>query len=747
MISYPPSYQHYTTISDSEALCYAAVQSVHAILTIIIIMWPKTGFEKKVFIKMVIKLKRKKKKRGNDYPGSYSKDKYNPRLTGQRKLVRGDPCSSHRGHGNTPSSPRRTDSGIVNMRSPKHNSHKESKHMISTKILQQSKKVSPNTSGFKKSPSTRTRKLYRHNMNFSDGFSETESDDWLTPHPSPRINQFESSNHLDEVKSDLLAVCPIPRPKSGRRLSSVNMDSHEKIQVNKTKVSAVANFIDGGRKSYKKTKIKEAKVDAVANFLDGSKGGWAMREYEDDFAEQSPRHNRENRAFGSVRKVMAANSFVTGRNSNRHDLEIANHESKRGYKSMKKVMAANRFVRGSRGENDIHEFEDYEHEGNDNNKRAYNSVRKVMTVNSFVTGRNSKKHGPAIANIDPRRGYKSVKKVMVANNFVRGRREETDLSEFEEYEQEGRSNKQAYKSVRKVMAANNFVSGRTQRKFIEETPERNRNKGYRSVKKVMTANNFVQRNNMRNQPEYIEEIERPKSSRAYKSVKKVVTANNFVRGSASGKLPLEENNFSSDEEEEIIEMEEENHDQEFIELHTENEEQSVKLVGEDQNVNEVECTDMKQEIEEQPISELEESIEDINLDKIGHKNENKENDVQENVKDDNIVTENNLENEKVELEKGVEHEAPVEKEVLTSTPPIDDTLSPEMVAHENTPEPPWVQSTSKTARLFRKRTDFVSPLDMFVSPLEIGQDIEEAKAKSVQCQTEEKKSFCSCSIQ
>ena len=90
-------------------------------------MWPKSGFEKKVFIKMVIKLKiqtSKKDKKGHkqavcpvSYTNGYKFDKHT-RVVEPRRGMRADPCSSHRGHGHSPNMTRRTDSGLANIKSP-----------------------------------------------------------------------------------------------------------------------------------------------------------------------------------------------------------------------------------------------------------------------------------------------------------------------------------------------------------------------------------------------------------------------------------------------------------------------------------------------------------------------------------------------------------------------------------------------------------------------------------------------------
>ena len=161
-------------------------------------MWPKSDFERKVFIKMVIKLsfgRKKKKGLKQDvcqvyYPRG-KKFARNKRFIEPRKVFRGDTCSSHRGH--SPSTPRRTDSGLANIRSPQRVKKDRNENMVKESIqvpkvkegqivtkqfLTPAKKkqtsLSPNETNeviTRRSPSARTRKLYKHSRKPSDGLN------------------------------------------------------------------------------------------------------------------------------------------------------------------------------------------------------------------------------------------------------------------------------------------------------------------------------------------------------------------------------------------------------------------------------------------------------------------------------------------------------------------------------------------------------------------------------------------------
>ena len=100
--------------------------------------------------------------------------------------------------------------------------------------------------------------------------------------------------------------------------------------------------MDGGKSFHKKTKIKDAKVSAVANFLDGSSGGWDMGHGE-EYNEESSRHGKQNKAYGSVRKVIAVNNF--GRKSKEEYIEESPRHGKqnRAYGSVRKVIAVIHF--------------------------------------------------------------------------------------------------------------------------------------------------------------------------------------------------------------------------------------------------------------------------------------------------------------------------------------------------------------------------------------------------------------------
>ena len=277
----------------------------------------------------------------------------------RRHTTGGDPCSSHRG--TSPSTPRRglskrsaNDKTIQRKNTPSprpNNSLSGPRHRKNTVYHGPKKQISPEAgrSEFERLPSSRSRKLYRFTRNFSDGFSESEPEDWFSG--SNRSNK-KIKKKMKPEKAKIMALAKFlksPRQSSTTIPEVLIEDFSDKKaipRINKNKLKALTSFlsqkgnkivdIDKVEKSI--PRINKTKLKALTSFMNQNGNKIVDIEEVDLDAEELVPTTRSPVNKTNIKNKLSAvsklNSF--------HKTKVSNHDSESVDKKLANILKSSK---------------------------------------------------------------------------------------------------------------------------------------------------------------------------------------------------------------------------------------------------------------------------------------------------------------------------------------------------------------------------------------------------------------------